>query len=230
MDSNFWLARWQDNKIGFHQQEFNQHLVSFWHELGVDSGNTVFVPLCGKSQDLLWLYQQGYCVIGIEFSELAVKAYFEENKLPFSRSSLVQAEDQSASPISIWKSETTTLLCGDFFALKPTDLGSVHAVYDRAALIALPTEMRQRYVQHFKSLFENDLRVLLVTLEYPQEEMQGPPFSVEESEVLDLYSQFLNVNKVYERDILHIEENARFLAAGMTKLVEKVYLLTSSRQ
>jgi len=230
MDNKFWLARWQDNKIGFHQPEFNLHLVSFWHELGVDSGNTVFVPLCGKSQDLLWLHQQGYSVIGIEFSELAVKAFFEENKLPFSCSSLVQAEDQPASPFSIWKSEATTLLCGDFFALKSTDLGSVQAVYDRAALIALPAETRQRYVQHFQTLFENDLRVLLVTLEYPQEEMQGPPFSVEESEVLDLYSPFFNVNKVYERDILHIEENTRFMAAGMTRLVEKVYLLTSVRK
>ncbi len=225
MDDKFWLNRWHENKIGFHQHEFNTQLVAFWRNLGVDSGSTVFVPLCGKSRDLIWLQQQGYAVIGIELSEIAVKAYFEENGLTYWQQQQDHTQRQ-VSPFSIWRSDTTKLLCGDFFALKPADVESVHAVYDRAALIALPVEMRQRYVQQFETLFKKGIRILLVTLEYPQSEMQGPPFSVEESEVFDLYCPFYQVIKVFEKDILHTEENERFKAQGLTSLIEKVFLLT----
>jgi len=223
MDDKFWLDRWCENKIGFHQQEFNAHLTKFWEKLDLNPQGIVFVPMCGKSRDLLWLNDRGHPVMGIELSEIAVKTFFSENGL--------QYKQHYDGRFSVWCSGTIKLFCGDFFSLKLvhlcTEQFTVQAVYDRASLIALPADMRVRYVQHFKSLFEKGIKVLLVTLEYPESEMQGPPFSVPESEVLDLYSGSFDIKKVYEKNILDFEENARFKDQGMTSLVEKVYLLTS---
>ena len=218
MDPEFWHDRWRENRIGFHQQEFNTHLTQYWRKLGLSPGQGVFVPLCGKSHDLTWLDQQGHPVLGVEISEVAVKAYFEENGL--------QAQQQHKDHCSLWYKDALKIICGDFFDLKPADLQDVKGVYDRASLIALPIEYRQRYVQHLVTLLEKEVNILLVTLEYPQAEMQGPPFSVTESEIEMLYHQYFNIEKVYDQDILNMDENARFKSQGLTQMSEKVYLLT----
>lgn len=223
MDDNFWQSRWHENKIGFHQPEYNTYLIKFWGKLRLGPGETVFTPLCGKSRDLLWINNQGHPVIGIELSEIAVKAFFEENNL--------QYKQRPEHPYIVCSSGTIKLLCGDFFDLKSTyetaNLSTIKAVYDRASLIALPTDLRKRYVQHFLSLFAKGIKVLLVTLEYPQIEMQGPPFSVDESEIFDLYSASFDIEKLYEENILHFAENARFKEKGLSQLIEKVFLLES---
>lgn len=218
MDPEFWHGRWRENKIGFHQQEFNTHLTQYWHKLGLSPGQGVFVPLCGKSHDLTWLDQQGHPVLGNEISEVAVKAYFEENGL--------QVQQQQKDHHSLWYKGALKIICGDFFDLMPADLQGVKGVYDRASLVALPTESRQRYVQHLATLLEKEAKILLVTLDYPQNEMQGPPFAVTESEVERLYRPYFNIEKVYDQDILNMDENARFKSQGLTHMSEKVFLLT----
>jgi thiopurine S-methyltransferase len=215
MQSEFWLERWQRNEIGFHQQAFNAHLQDYWKHLRIPPESPVFVPLCGKSRDMLWLRAQGHPVVGVEISTLALRDFFVENSLT--------PQHSQRPPFDIWQADGIELLCGDFFALTPADLVGIAAVYDRASLIALPPPLRERYVTKLAGILPAQVEMLLVTMEYPQAQMQGPPFSVAEEEVRALYAQRYQVEALYTKDIL--AENPRFRERGLTHLAEKVYRL-----
>lgn len=221
MKSDFWHTRWQENKIGFHQAEFNPLLSSYWSRLELNAAATVFVPLCGKSRDMLWLREQGHQVVGVELSELAVRCFFEENGIDYE---LHQYTGKNAD-LCLWQSEGIRIFSGDIFSLTCEDIGDIDAVYDRAALIALPQDMRKPYFEHLKSLTVS-ARTLLVTLEYPQSQMQGPPFSVSEAEVNALYSADYSLEKVFDEEIINQPENERFRHQGLTHMSEKVFLMS----
>ncbi len=210
MKHEFWLERWEQDQIGFHQAEINRYLSTHWAELGLPPGDSVFVPLCGKSLDMLWLHEQGHPVLGNELSIKAVEAFFSENNLP----STVTEE----SCFTRYATEGLQILAGDFFALTPADLGEIRAVYDRASLIALPSPMRQAYARHMSSLLPVGAHILLVTMEYPPEALEGPPFSVTDEEVHALYD-----------DDFMVELKANWEGAegprGI-KITERVYTLT----
>lgn len=215
MEAEFWHQRWEREEIGFHQDEVNTHLQAFWGELAIAPGDTLLVPLCGKSRDMLWLRAQGYRVLGVEISPLAVAAFFQEHQLTpvVSRQGVFER----------WESDGLTLLVGDLFSLQPSDVAEVRAVYDRAALIALPTVMREAYAAHLKKIVPTEAQILLVTLEYPQEQMGGPPFSVAETEVRALFAADYDISTLLSLDIL--EENPRFQKKGLTRLQEQVFRL-----
>lgn len=215
MDNAFWLERWKRNEIGFHQLEINTHLQEFWGSLDLSAGNRVFVPLCGKSRDMLWLRAQGYRLLGVEISPIAVHDFYIENRLvaSFSRDDRFER----------WETDQLVILTGDFFDLTAKILEDIAGVYDRASLVAFPPERRNRYAIHLQQILPPEAEILLVTMEYPQNEMQGPPFSVHEDEVLALYQTHYRIKRLYHRDIL--EENPRFKKRGLSYLVEKVYHL-----
>lgn len=215
MEHDFWHARWRQEQIGFHQPDVNPHLREHWPLLGLDPGTRVFVPLCGKSLDLLWLRTRGHQVVGIELSEVAVKAFFADNGIAPARSTDGRFET--------WSGEGIEILCGDFFALRSADIGSVDAVYDRASLIALPAAMRRRYVQQLHNLVAPGTPQLLVTLEYDQAQMSGPPFSVGEDEVRRIYRETCEVEHLERVDVL--DESPRFKAKGLDTLHESIYRL-----
>lgn len=215
MHESFWLERWEQNQIGFHQMEINAHLQLFWSKLKVPEGAAVFVPLCGKSHDMLWLRSQGHSVLGIEISEVAVRDFFFENGIT---PDLVGGER-----FDRWQSDGLTILRGDLFDLTPEDLSDCRGVYDRASLIALPVEMRRRYAEHMRHILSPDSPVLLVTLEYPQEQMQGPPFSVDRREIEALFGKHFEIDEFFVLDIL--SENPRFSERGLSRLEERVYRL-----
>jgi thiopurine S-methyltransferase len=219
MHTDFWHERWQRNQIGFHQDAINPHLQQFWPALGAAPGARVFVPLCGKSGDMLWLRAQGHAVVGIEISPLAVQAFFDENGL--------EAKVETRGPFRVYETDGLCLYCGDFYALAPADLAGVTAVYDRASLIAMPPAMRAAYAGHLRQLLAPDTRTLLVAIEYAQHEMEGPPFSVPEAEVRALYQDACSVERIHAADIL--EQEPRFRDKGLTRLQEKVYALTYNR-
>ncbi len=215
MEKDFWLERWEKKETGFHQEDFNPHLQKFWKELRIPQGCEVFVPLCGKSLDLLWLRNAHHRVLGVEISSLAVRSFFEENGMRPAHGHIGKFEFCEAEGIGI--------LCGDFFDLEEEDLARVGAVYDRASLIALPPEMRERYAEHLAKILPVGTRILLIALEYDQSEMSGPPFSVSEEEVEALFGGFSEVKKIASIDAL--EANPRFRMRGATRLLENVFLL-----
>lgn len=216
MKKDFWLERWERAEIGFHQAEVNPYLLKHWGALPAAQGGEVFVPLCGKSLDMLWLRQQGHAVLGVELSPIAVRDFFAENGLALNHSSSGQFDCCEAEGIRI--------LCGDFFELTREHLAQVRAVFDRASLVALPPEMRARYARHLAETLPSGTQVLLVTFDYPQDEMNGPPFAVSVSEVQALYANYAEVRLLEQVDIL--EREPRFKARGVTRMQENIFLLT----
>ncbi|MGD8593006.1 MAG: thiopurine S-methyltransferase [Gammaproteobacteria bacterium] len=216
MQQKFWLERWQEVQIGFHQDRINNYLTCHFTRTGAQQGGTVLVTLCGKSLDMVWLHEQGFRVIGVELSPLAVDAFFRENKL--------QPKITISGKFQRYHADDITLLCGDVFDLAIEDIGDIAAVYDRASLIALPQEMRRRYADKLANLLPRGTNVLLITMEYPQEQMQGPPFAVRESEVHALYDNHFNVVCLESLDIL--AENPRFKERSLSEMIERTFLLT----
>lgn len=215
MDPEFWHARWQEGRIGFHQDRPTPALVAHWPALGVPQGARVFVPLCGKSLDMAWLAARGWRVLGVELSRTAVEQFFAEHGL---EPAVREADDglhYHAGPIEI--------VCGDAFALDDDALAGCDAVLDRAALIALPPGLRQRYVDELQSRLPVGCRGLLVTLEYPPHEKEGPPFAVTEAEVRERYSPRWAVDVLARRDLL--DEQPSFRDEGVSRLQSVVYRL-----
>jgi thiopurine S-methyltransferase len=215
MEPSFWHERWERAEIGFHKQEINVHLQQFWHRLELQAGQRVFVPLCGKSLDLLWLAGEGHRVTGVEISPVAVAAFFDENGL--------QPRRWREGVFEMWEADEIRILLGDFFALESRHVADCAGVYDRASLIALPPAMRARYARHLDTILAPGIRVLLVTMEYDQAVLPGPPFAVGETEVRALYEPAHQVELLYVRDAL--SEESRWRDRGLTWLQEKVYRL-----
>ena len=219
MDPDFWHERWRTRRIGFHRDAPLPLLTRHWPGLGLDHGSRVFVPLCGKSLDMVWLAEQGHRVLGIELSELAIAEFFDERGLaPTTRTSPAGVH-HAAGP---WE-----LIAGDAFAIPEALLADCAAVYDRAAMIALPPDLRTRYAHTTWRRLPAGCRGLLVTLEYPQTEKAGPPFAVEEAEVHALLDADWTVSLLERRDILEGEPS--FQAEGVTALSTSVYRLERTR-
>ncbi len=215
MKQEFWQERWQRGEIGFHQPQINRYLTQYWPQLSLTGVERVFVPLCGKSLDMLWLRQQGHEVVGIELSEQAVEAFWQENALECCR--------QPSGSFIDFQGDGIQLLVGDYFHLTPEALTGVAVVFDRAALIALPEEMRPDYVEQMARLLPSGTQMLLVTMEYPQQEMNGPPFSVSATEVHQLYTPYFEVQAL--ASFATLDDNARFRQRGLTRLDERVWKL-----
>jgi len=216
MKKDFWLERWQREEIGFHQNEVNPYLRKFWPDLKLADGTTVFVPLCGKSQDMHWLHNKGHRVLGVELSAIAVQAFFNENGY--------YPQHNIEGKFDRYEADGICILCGDFFDLNRDQTTKASAVYDRASLIALPPEMREGYVRHLVSILKPATRILLVTVDYPQPEMQGPPFSVSSGEIEKLYRNYADIRLLAHQDVL--AQNPRFQQRGLSFLVENISLLT----
>ena len=217
MDRQFWEDKWKMNEIGFHQQDTSPKLQQYWPLLQLPAGSTVFVPLCGKSLDILWLAAQGFNVVGVELSALAVQAFFAENSL--------SAECEPFGNLMRWKSGPITIYQGDVFELTDSMLQSVDAVFDRAALIALPEKMRQHYVSHLKRILPDNCKTLLITLHYDQQQMSGPPFSVTPQEVGALYNNWCSIDHLESTEV--IEQEGKFKSRGLTSVKESLFILNS---
>ena len=178
-------------------------------------GACVFLPLCGKAHDIAWIAAQGYEVIGIELSQLAIEAFFDENGLEFERF--------DTDRFGIYKSGNISLLQGDFFDLSNDDLGACNLVYDRAALIAMPQSNRPRYYDHMLSVIPAASNMLLIALDYDQAQMAGPPFAVSTDEIHQYYGEVFTINLLESHDI--VDEEPRWRKVGLTALNESVFRL-----
>lgn len=216
MEISYWKARWQKDKTGWHMNRVYPHLPAFWPRLQLNKGATVLVPLCGKSLDMLWLKNQNYDVIGIEVSEKAANEFFTENRLKFEKS--------SKALFTIYKSDNIAIWTGDFYKLKENYLPGVDAIYDKAAIIALPEKQRNKYADKLLSLCKSHTQILMNAFEYEQKEMAGPPFAVLREELDELFGQQFNIRLLHEESIF--EDLTKFQHRGLSSyLVEKLYHL-----
>jgi len=214
-DENFWKKLWVDHNIAFHQNHFHPDLLRFFPSI---PKGKVMVPLCGKSLDLLWLLQQGHQVVGAELSPIACESFFKENKISYQ----VRVEPG----FSVYSAPNLELWCGDFFELPGKAWKDCTAIYDRAALIALPSDLRLKYASGIlKNIGENastPFRMLLITIEYSRTDIQGPPFSVLESEVNTLYGDFFTIQRISEEPELDLMGREKFEGSSV---LQKCYLL-----
>jgi thiopurine S-methyltransferase len=178
VQADFWHQKWQKNEIGFHLPEANPLLVKYFSKLQLKKGARVFFPLCGKTLDIAWLLAQGYRVAGAELSIIAIEDLFKNLNLTPIIKTLGEISHYSAANID--------LFVGDIFKVSPAMLGNVDAVYDRAALVALPDDMRKLYSAHLQTLTKQAPQ-LLICFEYNQTLHAGPPFSISADEVKQHY-------------------------------------------
>jgi thiopurine S-methyltransferase len=209
METSFWHEKWAKKEIAFHETKVNPILVGNLAKLELDEGARLFLPLCGKTKDIAWLLSQGFQVVGAELSEVAIGELFEEMG--------VTPHIERHDAFSHFSAEGLDIYVGDIFTLSTAVLGAVDAIYDRAAMVALPSPMRERYVQHLRKITHN-VKQLLVCFEYEQALLPGPPFAVSEDEVRAHYAAY------YELCVLQAKAVAGGLK-GKVEAVEKVYLL-----
>jgi thiopurine S-methyltransferase len=206
---SFWRSRWEAGRTGWHESDGSSALRKFWPAL--TPGSHVLVPLCGKSVDLLWLAEQGCEVTGVELSEIAARAFFNEAGLQF--------EIEKAGEFTWFRCQKMkiNIACGNYFEFSG---GPYDALYDRASLVALPPKLRPQYVEHTRAMLKSDATLLLVTLEYDQSKTEGPPFSILAGEVKSYWGK---LQRISEHDDI---ENSppKFRDAGILEVLEVVYL------
>lgn len=210
MDANFWHQKWSKNDIAFHQDEANPLLVQYFKTLSLAEGSRIFIPLCGKTLDIAWLLSHGYRVTGAELSKVAVEQLFAGLGVKPKILQVGKLEQYSAANIDIF--------VGDIFDLSSSILGLVDAIYDRAALVALPLEMRNQYSAHLMRITDK-VPQLLICLEYDQSMIDGPPFSISNEEVKHHYAD------TYELTLMASTSVSGGLK-GKCAAIENVWLIT----
>ena len=211
MEANFWHKRWATNNIVFHEKDGNKLLARHFDAIEMPEGARYFLPLCGKTGDIARLLGKGYRVVGVELSETAIQQLFDELG--------VTPDVSEVGALKLYQAQNIEIYVGDFFELTAEALGAVDAVYDRAALVAFPTEMRPRYSAHLADITRH-AKQMLITFEYDQSEMDGPPFDVDENEVRTHYADAYEIELIRRIDIPGGLK-------GLVKSNETVWLLTS---
>lgn len=179
MDASFWHQRWELGEIAFHEGQANAQLVKHFQRLNVAQGGRVFLPLCGKTRDIAWLLTQGYHVVGAELSEFAINELFDELGIKPNVSNL--------GALRHYHSENIDIFVGDLFDVSASLVKTVDAVYDRAALVALPEHMRSQYTAHLINITAAAPQ-LMVCYDYDQSLLSGPPFSISLEELKQHYN------------------------------------------
>ena len=234
MNPEFWHKRWQEKRIGFNQSAVNPLLTEYIDHLDLAVGSRIFVPLCGKSIDMVWLAAQGYDVVGVELVETAVQAFFAEQNIQPIVSQHVENPDikcYQGQLVDGDEQRTITLWAADIFALTSTDLGTIDAIYDKAALIALPADMRPDYSEQIRQLSGNVDKIehidsynnkaapqLLITLEYDQNKKDGPPFSINHEQLQQYYGSHYQICELSS-------EPSSIGSAPNLKVTEHIWLL-----
>ena len=216
-DNHLWLQTWRDKQTDFHQENVNPLLIRFWPKLKLPLGCKIFVPLCGKSLDMIWLANQGHNVIGVELSPIAVQAFFHEN--------LLKPVKQTKGQFTLWKHDRISILCGDYFSLTKGDLGNIDTVYDRASLTALPEDIRKHYVTQLRSILPETAEIFLLTTEDAEEgETLQHAMGVDE-EIAELYSDEFDIDLAHVESVCEADPESPKQEQRRTEY--KLYQLTS---
>lgn len=218
MQPDFWKTKWANSDIGFHLNDVNPLLVKHHKCLSLDSHSKVFVPLCGKTRDIAWLLSQGYKVVAVELVNDAVTQLFKELE--------VQPVVKQHGKLNHYSYDNLDIFQGSFFDLTEFDLGKVDAVYDRAALVALPKDLRAKYCDHLIKL-THAAPQLLINYSYDQTAMEGPPFAVSSNEIEESYSDFYTLKVI---DSVEVSEPLKSRLKDSNYASELVWLLLNQTQ
>jgi thiopurine S-methyltransferase len=192
MEASFWHQKWEKGDIGFHRSEANAFLIEHFEKLNLAKGARVFLPLCGKTRDFAWLLTCGYRVVGAELSELAINELFNDLG--------VEPKISRVGELTRYCTKDIDIFVGDIFDVSAKVLGLVDAVYDRAALVAMPENVRHQYTSHLMKI-THAAPQLLICYEYNQQLIDGPPFSVSEAEVKHHYASAYQLNCVESKEV-----------------------------
>lgn len=192
MEASFWHQKWQRGEIAFHQNQANALLVAHFEKLNLRYGSRIFLPLCGKTLDIAWLLARGYQVVGAELSEIAIDELFQSINL--------KPQVAQNGTLLHYSAKDIDLYVGDIFDLSASVLNQVDAIYDRAALVALPAEIRKQYASHLTNI-THVAPQLVITYEYNQALIDGPPFSVCEEELKRCYGTAYAMTALETRDV-----------------------------
>lgn len=220
MDTEYWLQRWREGRTGWHHEEVMPLLEKHWPSLGVPGDTHVLVPLCGKTLDMLWLSQQGMRVLGVDVSPIAAESFLAENHL---HARTRTGPDGMHYEVSNPPGRGIEIINGDLFKLDAAMFRHCSAFYDRAATIALPAATRERMAREVYAQLPTGSKGLLIVLDYPQHEKEGPPFSVDADEVQRLFERDWEIEQLERRDIL--ASQPQFSEQGVTALHTAVYRL-----
>jgi len=193
MDPEFWQQRWRDGQIGFHQDEPNALMVQHFTAAFAKAGDRVFVPLCGKTRDIDWLMKQGFRVAGAELSALAVEQLFDDLN--------VEPEMTELGDLTRYRGSGIDIFVGDIFDLSAETLGSVDVIYDRAAFVALPEDLRPKYAAHLMKITEATDQ-FLIGFEYDQAALKGPPFATPSEEIHRCYGAGYTPTRIASADVV----------------------------
>lgn len=217
MNPEFWQNRWQENRIGFNQSAVNPLLIKYWSTLNLPADSRIFVPLCGKSIDMVWLAAQGYDVVGVELVKSAVQAFFAEQNIEPTIYQHAKNPDIKCYQGKLL-GQKIELWVADIFALTSEDTGKIKAVYDKAALVALPANMRPDYSEQIRKISDNAPQ-FIITLNYDQSKKNGPPFSISSEQVQQYYGSHYQIAEL-------TSDPASIGSMPELKVSEQVWLLS----
>ncbi len=215
MEPEFWHKAWATGDTGWQQSEANEKLRECWGLLGLDRSANVLVPLCGSSIDMMWLRDQGHHVVGFELSRDAIEVFLSEHDIHHTVS--------QQGPYHVYSGDQITLYGGDIFEMRSASHPTIDAVYDRAATVALPPDLRSRYAKLLAEAISPQGKMLLVTLIYDQSQKEGPPFSIDDSEVARLFADEFNVAQL--GGVTDLSDVVDLASRGLDKVEEAAYLL-----
>ncbi|HAU1181366.1 TPA: thiopurine S-methyltransferase [Legionella pneumophila] len=212
----FWNELWYEGRISFHKEEVNPDLIAYVSSLNIPAKGRVLVPLCGKSVDMLWLVRQGYHVVGIELVEKAILQFVQEHQITVRENTIGQAKQYFTDNLNLWVT--------DIFALNSALIEPVDAIYDRAALVALPKKLRPAYVDICLKWLKPGGSILLKTLQYNQEKVQGPPYSVSPEEIALSYQQCAKIELLKSQKRIQ-EPNDHLFNLGISEVNDYVWCI-----
>lgn len=215
-NNELWLNMWEKKNIPFHKSTVNSALIAYASQLSCNAGDTILVPLCGKSLDMVWLAQQGYKVIGIELSAIACEEFFSENNIEHQ----IIIEDK----FTHYKSKDIEIFCGDFFTVTKNDFPEIKAIYDCKSLIALPAEIKQKYIKHLLQLVNpTAIKILLLVIEATGK-IQGPPFPINKNEIKALFGSQYQIEELKRTKRDKIDPH--LLQDGFKEITDVTYLIS----
>lgn len=219
MNKKNWLEKWKKKETKFDQMQVNPYLIKYEKIFESLEGKKIFIPLCGKSIDILWFLTHGAEVIGVEFSEVAIETFLSENNLIYKK--------VDKHPFIFYHADSLKFICGDLFQLEKNDVGEFDWIYDRASLIALDDMARVQYANKIFQLSSNQSKMFLITLSYGTTTLEPPPYSVTDEEVYSLFSKNFQIATLSKNENMDIMPH--LIQAGFPNLNDRVYLLTQSK-